>query len=515
MRRLAWISLVAGGCSMENPFFEVRAPAETAGATGSSGADTGVDETTAPSVSTASTGDITTTTGAIDATSGSDESTAAVDPGTGTSETGDASTEPGTSTGGSTSTGADGSTSGEGGGESSTGAPAPFCGDGMKDEGEACDDGNDTPADTCEWNCRPMFEVVSPMIGAHAVAVAAADIDGDKLVDLVLTHANPGAAGPDVSVGRNLGAGQFAWTAINDMGMPGAGPVVIGRVTGDAKLDIVAVPTDGLSSPRLWINTSSVGKIGFTAAVPVNWQPGAVYTAARIVDLNNDAKDDLVFLQSGTGKLHVQRNTGGAFAAANVYTLPQLQPLAIAVGPLLPGDMVPDVYVAYASAANDHTALAGNGDPNGTLTALGDKWKRCTAGAAAIASGDADGGGPLDAVIACASEKAVLVGHDGDDAYVRPLGGALPKLLGAGMLDLYGEDEEADVFVTGADSASVFVGVQVDGKFAAPGELVLPWKVGAAIAAEVTGDGAPDIVVLHPEDARLSVLVNLTRLPAP
>ena len=69
--------------------------------------------------------------------------------------------------------------------------------------------------------------------------------------------------------------------------------------------------------------------------------------------------------------------------------------------------------------------------------------------------------------------------------------------------------------VRGADSASVFVGVQVDGKFAAPGELVLPWKVGAAIAAEVTGDGAPDIVVLHPEDARLSVLVNLTRLPAP
>jgi cysteine-rich repeat protein len=36
-----------------------------------------------------------------------------------------------------------------------TGEPAPFCGDGRLDPGEQCDDGNDDDADACRTDCRP------------------------------------------------------------------------------------------------------------------------------------------------------------------------------------------------------------------------------------------------------------------------------------------------------------------------------------------------------------------------
>ena len=495
---------MTGACSTENPFFGVRETAETSEATSASGSTSPADTTGAPP---------TPTTGAD--TSGGPSSSGEGSTAADSSSSGGAlsSSTTGETAASSTSTS---TSSGEmdGSGGSSTGLEA-VCGDGVQDEGELCDDGNDAPADACEWNCRPMFELKTATIAAHPRQIAAGDLDGDQNIDLVISHANEGEEGPDLSFGRSLGDGEFAWTTLDDKTMNGAGLLLLGRFAGDAKLDVIAIPADGASTPRLWINVSMAAKISFTVALPVPGPPAISYAAAVAGDLNKDSKDDLLFLQKGAQKLYVQRNTGGAFAAANVYTMQLPQPVGLAVGPLLDGDDVADVLLVHADPVTDLTFMKGNGDPNGTLKPLADALKLCPAGAASISAGDADGGGTLDAAIACHDAKAIVIGQDGENDYMLPMGGALPQLLGAGIIDLYGDDEQADMFAVAAGSSSLYIGVFSGAKFLAPDEVQLAWALGASLAADVTADGAPDIVVLHPGDARVSVLINQTRMALP
>lgn len=74
---------------------------------------------------------------------------------------------------GSESGGSAGGASGGGGGESTGAEPAEACGDGVLDDDEFCDDGNDVSGDGCDADCTETVGVATFSVGgAHACAVS-------------------------------------------------------------------------------------------------------------------------------------------------------------------------------------------------------------------------------------------------------------------------------------------------------------------------------------------------------
>jgi cysteine-rich repeat protein len=107
----------------------------------------------------------------------SSESSTTSGPDATTSTTGpDGSSGDAPTTGDDPTSGSTGDTSGD----ASTGAPAGVCGDGVLDDGEACDDGNDAPEDGCEA-CQPVAHV------DWTVELAGDAGDHDRAHDVAIT----------------------------------------------------------------------------------------------------------------------------------------------------------------------------------------------------------------------------------------------------------------------------------------------------------------------------------------
>lgn len=89
-----------------------------------------------------------------------------------------------TSTG---STGPDVDTTADATSDASTGAPAPFCGDGTQDPNEACDDGNAIDTDACLSNCAAAS-------CGDGVVYAGVEVCDDGVNDGAYGGCNPGCA---------------------------------------------------------------------------------------------------------------------------------------------------------------------------------------------------------------------------------------------------------------------------------------------------------------------------------
>lgn len=509
MRPLALLlAALACGCSIDNPFFEVTPQTASTGAaedTGAAATSTGPGESGGESA--------TTTSSSASSSSGEAPTTGAVEPASSSGETGATTLD--TSTGDS-STGAlvdTSSSSGSSDGESSSTGAGLFCGDNMVTGDEQCDDGNSEPADGCENNCRFMFAVGEHSVASAPVDLAIADIDGDGKPDVVVGHANKQQGGPDLSVGLGGGDGSFAWQTQDAIGLLGASRVLVGRFDADELPDVVAVPVGGGSNLTLWINTSTPGKVLFAAAKTIMGPPMAIYVAARTADLNVDGLDDLLFVSSTMNKLFMHKSLGGGtFSPPISYTTAAL-PLDLAVAPLIPGDMLPDVLVAHQDAVDDVTALKGDG--KGALV-VAPPHNYCTTGAIALRSGDADQGGPEDLAVACQSGgMIVLAGHDGIKAYERTMGPGLPALVDLGIIDLYGDDADADLLAVAAGSKQLLIGVQVAKQFAPAFSVDLAWAPGRASVGDLNGDDAPDVLLSYPFAGKVTVMINQTRMPPP
>lgn len=142
-------------------------------------------------------------------------------------------------------------------------------------------------------------------LGGSPMAIAAADLDGDGLNEIVT--ANQGSN--TVSVLRNLGGGSFASqtpepTVVGDNGVPAIGPAGLALADIDQDGDIDAVvsnsdDTSGGSSISIFLNdgsgklllaTSAFPLVASPSPIPVGRQPRAVF----LTDLNGDGAADIV-----------------------------------------------------------------------------------------------------------------------------------------------------------------------------------------------------------------------------
>ncbi len=150
--------------------------------------------------------------------------------------------------------------------------------------------------------------------------IAAADVNGDGILDLVVPQSNQGV---DVFLGNSDGTFQAAKTstfAFNNLGN-----VALGDLKGDGKLDIAVTvadhvaPNEGLAIAQGngdgTFKTPVLFSTTLQNALLVPPTPGDV----KMFDLNGDGKLDVIYSNSGYGTIGVLYNTGTNLFAAGMF----------------------------------------------------------------------------------------------------------------------------------------------------------------------------------------------------
>lgn len=489
--KIVMVGWLVGGCSLPNPWFGLASEGETtATETGAGpGSTTLLPTSGGPGVSTQE------PTGASTGTAGSTGPLTATEAGTGTTAVG---TTEATATGVST-------------GVEETGVPGPDlgadgCGNGVLDPGEDCEDGNLAPGDGCEANCKRMFAGSELAVAEAPGDIAAADLDGDGEVDLVITHVTGELNDPDYSLLINQGAGVFGAMPLALPGFTGATRVLVGQVAGDDRPDLVFVAAVS-GKQHVLANKTMAGVLKLEATQWVQGPPPGAVTDAALAYLDGDDLADLVLVVGEKLFVHLNDTMGG-FKPGESYGLVLKMASSVAAGPVLKGSAQEHVVVAFLSVAEDGLGFTNNGA--GKLTPQVDPVKRCPDGASAVRAGDADMQGPIDLVVGCVSGRVVLAGHDGMAAYTRSVE-AGAAISSAGTIDLYGGDEAIDVYATTAAGKAVVVGVQVGKKFVATHSEAMSSGPTASAVLDYDNDGAPDLAVVLAKANKVGLLRNQTR----
>jgi large repetitive protein len=226
----------------------------------------------------------------------------------------------------------------------------------------------------------------------------------------------------------------------------------------------------------------------------VNYTVGSTPYSVAVADLRNDGKLDLVVANSPDSVSVLLGNGDGTFQSAVSYTTPT-GPDFVAVGDFN-GDHVPDL-VALEVTGYCHciTVLLGNGDGTfqepGITTDLPDP-------ASAIGIGDFNRDGKLDIAAAwffgSGSGVDILLGNgDGTFQY----SGTDPVVYGGGFPFAVADLRSIGKLDVAVPSGSKGVGVLLgngDGTLGAARYYPAGFFVDSVTAADVSGDGKPDLV---------------------
>ena len=175
--------------------------------------------------------------------------------------------------------------------------------------------------------------------GGGGYGIAIADFDGDGKPDVAVTNRNSST----ISVFRNTSSsGSVTFAAHVDFSTGGAGVLPYGiaaaDVDGDGKVDLV-VANSGTDSLAIFRNTSTSGSIDISSfGARVDIAASGTPIAVVIADINGDGKPEIVSANTSDSTLSVFQNnstsgsiSSGSFAAGVDFKL-NSEPESIALG---------------------------------------------------------------------------------------------------------------------------------------------------------------------------------------
>jgi hypothetical protein len=364
--------------------------------------------------------------------------------------------------------------------------------------------------------------------GTTPVSVAAADVNPDGKPDLVV--ANQG--GNNISVLLNTTAPGATTPSFSTQQTFAAGfnlvSVTAADVNSDGGPDLIAV-NRGNGTVSVLLNTAPAPTTTFDGnsfATHQDFATGSAPFSVAAADVNGDGLSDLIVLNSGGNTVSVLLDTTAPGASTPIFATQQTfatgsNPHSVAVADIN-GDGLPDIVVANF-LDNTVSVLLNMTAPGATTPNLAIQ-QTFSAGnrPISVTSADVNGDGRPDLIVAneLASTVSVLLNATAPGATTPSF--AAPQAFAAGNLpfsvtaaDVNG-DGKPDLIVANLNdnTVSVLLNTTAPGAstptFATQQAFATGFRPQSVAVADVNGDGKPDLIVANSGDNTVSVLLNTT-----
>jgi microcompartment protein CcmK/EutM len=361
--------------------------------------------------------------------------------------------------------------------------------------------------------------------GNSPTSVLEADLNGDGLPDLIVTNSSDATVG--VSLNTTAPGATTLSFAAQQTFATGSDPtaVAVADLNGDGLLDLI-VANDGSDTVSVLMNTTAPGATTPTFATQVTCATGTGPHAVAVADLNGDGLPDLLVANAGAGTVSVLMNTTAPGAATPTFATQQsfatgTFPTSVAVADLN-GDGFPDLVVANESS-DTVSVLLNTTTPDASTPSFHLQQTFATGNSpTSVVAADMNGDGLPDLVVANSGSTTVSVLFNTTAPGATTASFANQQTFATGntpyavvAADVNG-DGRPDIVVANAGSAtvSVLMNTTVPGataaSFASQQTYATGEAPGSVAVVDLNGDGLPDLIVADNTSNSVSVLVNTT-----
>lgn len=354
----------------------------------------------------------------------------------------------------------------------------------------------------------PLYPGLTLHPGDELAALAAADLNGDKVPDLVMLDR-------DGSLETALGTGEGAFEPFQRRFVGGtagaAHAMVVTDLDGDHRLDVaVLLPTAGTVAVLSGNDDGTFGD-------PHEYLAVAAASALVAGDLDGNGLRDLIVVSSDQSTAAVLLGTGGGrFAPPQLFATGAF-PSAVALGDL-DADGHPDLAMTNYTA-DTVSIFLGRGD--GTFFPAIDSPlppvdpEAVDDGPTAVAIGDVNGDQRADLVVVDGTSAwvAVLLGFGTgrfDTAQAFPLvePAAVPVPLSVVLADLDGDGRQDVLAATEASDRITIFHAEADGTLTKRAALPVGEAPSLLAVADSNGDGEPDLAVGRQPSGTVTLLLG-------